>query len=335
MKKLIEKLKNKNELTENEIISIVNSIEQNTFDKDEMKEFLLTMQEKTINANELFFFVNELYKKANKIDLGENLIDVCGTGGDNTGTFNISTASMFVVAGAGVKIAKHGNKAVSSKSGSFDVLDELGIDITNCSSKAKETLEKTNIALLFAPMHHPVFKNIGEVRKEIGQKTIFNIMGPLLNPCGVKKQLIGIYDENMTELIAKTMQKKGITNGMVVNGSGLDEITINGTTKVTELKNNKITNYTITPEQFGIKQADIKDLVVKDKTESAKVIMSVLEGNDSPAADIVILNSAAAIYISGKANTLEEGVTKARESIKSGAALASLNKLREILKKEE
>ena len=335
MKQIISKIKNGEELIESEVKEIVESIEKNTFNKEEMKEFLLAMNEKKITSNELYFFVNELYKKANKIDLGEDLIDVCGTGGDNTHTFNISTACMFVTAGAGVKIAKHGNKAVSSKSGSFDVLEELGININDCSNKAKETLEKTNIALLFAPMHHPVFKNIGEVRRELGQKTMFNLMGPLLNPCNVKKQLIGVYDENITELIANTMQKKGITSGLVVNGNGLDEITIDGKTKITELKNNEIKTYYITPEQFKIKSSKISELIVNSKEESAKLIISILNNEESSAKDIVVLNSGAAIYLSGKANSIEEGIVKAQESIKTGAASNILNKLREILKKEE
>ncbi len=332
MKQIISKIKNGEELIESEVKEIVESIEKNTFNKEEMKEFLLAMNEKKITSNELYFFVNELYKKANKIDLGEDLIDVCGTGGDNTHTFNISTACMFVTAGAGVKIAKHGNKAVSSKSGSFDVLEELGININNCSNKAKESLDASNIALLFAPAHHPVFKNIGEVRREIGQKTIFNIMGPLLNPCNVKKQLIGVYDKEFTELIAQTMQKKGITHGLVVNGNGLDEITIDGETQITELKNNTIKTYNIHPKQFGIKKSSISELVVSSKEESANVIMSILNDEDTSAKDIVILNSATAIYLGGKAKSIKEGINKAKDSISSGRALNSLNKLKEVLK---
>jgi anthranilate phosphoribosyltransferase len=331
MKGIINKLKKGLDLEEGDVIKIVDLIEQNTFDKEEMKTFLLMMNEKGINSDELFFFVNELYKKANKIDLGDDLIDVCGTGGDNMHTFNISTASMFVVAGAGVKIAKHGNKAVSSSSGSFDVLSELGINVNNCGALVKETLKETNIALFFAPAHHPVFKNIGDVRRELGQKTIFNIMGPLLNPCGVKRQLIGVYDETKTELIAKTMQKKGIIHGMVVNGNGLDEITIDGETKISELRNEYIKTYKIKPKTFGITKSTISDIVVSDKEESASIILSVLDNEDSPARDIVILNSGAAIYVSGKAKSMGEGVKLAKHSLSSGMARGCLNKLRKVL----
>ena len=197
MKKIIEKIKTKQELSQEEVKKIVDLIENNNFEKEEMEAFLIEMQKKKTTSNELYFFISELQKKAKTVNLNEDCIDVCGTGGDETNTFNISTASMFVCAGAGVKIAKHGNKAVSSKSGSFDVLEELGVNIENCSVKSEQSLRESNIALFFAPMHHPIFKNIGEVRKEIGKKTIFNIMGPLLNPSNVKKQLIGVFDPNL------------------------------------------------------------------------------------------------------------------------------------------
>ncbi len=331
MKKIIQKIKSGNELNEAEVKKIVNSIEQNTFDKEEMKEFLILMNEKKITANELYYFVNEIYNKSNKVKLDCDCVDICGTGGDNIGTFNISTASLFVCAGAGVKIAKHGNKAVSSKSGSFDVLEELGINIDNCGERAEETLSKTNIALFFAPNHHPAFKNIAKVRKEIGRKTIFNLMGPLLNPCNVKKQLIGVYDSNLTELIASVMQKKGLDRGMVVYGNGLDEITIGGNTKISELKDGQIKNYIINSEQFGIATSKIKELVVNGVEKSAKRILSVLNNEDSPSKNIVLLNSGAAIYLSGKADSIKEGLKLAENSISSKRALTSLNKLKKIL----
>jgi len=332
MKEIIEKLKLGNELCEKDVRTVVDSIEKNNFNKEEMKKFLLGMENKKITSNELFFFINELYKRANKIKLNCDCVDICGTGGDGRKTFNISTASIFVCAGAGVKIAKHGNKAVSSKSGSFDVLEELGINIENCSEKALQTLKETNIALFFAPAHHPIFANIGEVRKEIGQKTIFNIMGPLLNPCNVTKQLIGVYAPELTELIAETAKKLGKKRVLVVHGNGLDEITIDGETKISELNNGEIKTYTISPKDFGITQSKINDLIVQNKEESAKRIINILNGKKSSSRDIVVLNSGAAIYLSDKASTIKQGIRLAEESIDSGKALDSLKKLKEILR---
>ena len=329
MKEFITKVISKEDLCLEDVKQIISAIEKNEFNETQLSGLLCAIESKGVTLEELSFFVDELGQRAKGLELGKDCIDICGTGGDETGTFNISTASMFVVAGAGVKVTKHGNRAVSSNSGSFDVLEELGIDASNGSIKAEETLEKTNVALLFAPNHHPIFKNIASTRKSLGIKTIFNLMGPLLNPCGVKKQLIGVFNPKYTELIAGAM--KNSERVMVVNGDGMDEITITGKTKITELRDGKLETYYFDPKEHGINYAPIEALVSSGKGESAKIIKAILDGKKDVKRDVVILNAAAALIVSGKARSFEEGLVQAEESIDSGRALETLNALHKLL----
>jgi anthranilate phosphoribosyltransferase len=335
MKEILKKLIRKEELNEADIDAIIKGIEENTFNPIQLGGILTALEAKKVSPNELSLLIEKLIKKAELIDLGEDCIDVCGTGGDEKQTFNVSTATMFITAGAGAKVAKHGNKAVSSNSGSYDVLETLGINMTNAISKPKETLEKTGIAFLFAQKHHPLFKNVGQVRKELGVKTIFNVMGPLLNPAGAKKQLMGVFNPEITETIAKVMKMRGIKHAMVVNGEGLDEITITGKTKISELKNGKISTYYFDPKEYGFKYAKIEELQAKTKEESAGIILEILKGKKSAKRDIVVLNAAAALIIAGKAKNFKEGIKLAEKSIDSGKALEKLEELKKITQSQD
>jgi len=330
MKEILKKLIRKEELNEKDIDKIVSEIEQNKYSTAQMAGILCALESKKVTANELVMLVDKLIQKAATIELGKDCIDVCGTGGDEKQTFNVSTAAMFVVAGAGIKVAKHGNRAVSSNSGSYDVLEALGINMGNITAKPKETMEKTNIAFLFAPNHHPLFKNIGPLRKELGIKTVFNLMGPLLNPAKAKKQLMGVFNPEITETIAEVMKKRGIERAMIVHGKGLDEITTTGKTKISELKNNKINTYYFDPKEFGISYANIEELKAKTKEESAEIILEILKGKKSKKRDIVVLNAAAALIIAGKAKDFKEGIKLAEESIDSGKALKILEELKKV-----
>ena len=330
MKEILKKLIRKEELNENDAEEIINGIEQNNYSPIQMSGILCLMEAKKITPKELTMLTEKLIQKAQTIKLGEECIDICGTGGDEKKTFNVSTATMILAASAGAKIAKHGNKAVSSNSGSYDVLEALGINMENATSKPKETFEKTGIAFLFAPNHHPIFKNIAPVRKELGIKTIFNLMGPLLNPAGAKKQLMGVFNPEITETIAETMKMRGIKKAMIVNGDGLDEITITGKTKITELNNEKINTYYFDPKEYGFEYAKIEEIQAKTKEESAEIILNILKGKKSPQRNIVVLNSAAALIIAGKAKDFKEGITLAEKSIDSGKALEKLEELKKI-----
>ncbi|MFA5125435.1 MAG: anthranilate phosphoribosyltransferase [archaeon] len=330
MKEILKKLIKKEDLDEKDIDKIVEVIEKNNYSTIQMAGILCALESKKVTANELTMLVNKLIQKATIVELEKDCIDVCGTGGDEKQTFNVSTAAMFVVAGAGAKVAKHGNKAVSSNSGSYDVLEALGVNMERVTAEPKKTIEKTNIAFLFAPNHHPLFKNIGPLRKELGIKTVFNLMGPLLNPGKVKKQLMGVFNPEITETIAEVMKKRGVERAMVVHGEGLDEITITGKTKISELKNNKISTYYFDPKEFEINYAPIEELKVKTKEESAQIILEILEGKKSKKRDIVVINAAAGLIIAGIARDFKEGIKLAEKSIDSGKALKVLEELKKL-----
>jgi len=328
MKEILKKLIKKEELNEADVEKIISEIEQNTFAPAQLAGILCAMESKKVTSNELYYFVEKIIQKAKTVDLGGDCIDICGTGGDGKNTFNVSTAVMFVVAGAGVKVAKHGNKAVSSSSGSYDVLEALGVNMTNLTTNPAKAMNKTGIAFLFAPNHHPLFKNMGPLRKELGIKTIFNLMGPMLNPAKAKKQLMGVFTPELTEPIAEVMKKRGIERAMVVNGEGLDEITITGKTKITELNNGKIKTYDFDPKEYGFKYSSEKELLATSKEDSAKIILEVLSGKKGAKRDIVVLNSAAALIIAGKAKDFKEGIKLAEDAIDSGKALEKLEALK-------
>ncbi len=275
--------------------------------------------------------VTALRSRAVPIDAPEGVIDCCGTGGDHSGTFNISTAVSFVLAGAGVPVAKHGNRASSSKSGAADVLEALGLNLDAGSVAVRKALWEANIAFLMAPVYNPAIKYVGPVRKALGARTIFNLLGPLLNPAGAKHQLIGVYDKRWCRPMAEALQTLGTKSCWVVHGSdGLDEITTTGLTHVVSLKDGKIEEFDIHPHDIDIGVYKKDDLKGGEAGENAAALTDVLNGKEGAYMDIVVFNAAAALVVAGKAKDLKEGADLAWTSISSGAAKAALEKLVEI-----
>lgn len=260
-------------------------------------------------------------------------IDLVGTGGDGANTFNISTTSAFVASGAGVPIAKHGNRAISSRSGAADVLEALGINIMLEADKVEKCIEEVGMGFMFAQIFNKAMKNVGQARKDMGIRTIFNILGPVSNPSNAKGALIGVYSEKLTEPLAMAMSAMGVERGIIACGNGcMDEITNTAPSRISEIKDGKVISYEISPEDFGISRAAAEDIKGGTCEENAKITMSVLNGEKGPKRDIVLMNAGAAIYVGGKASSIEEGIQKAAESIDSKAALNVLNKLIEFTK---
>ena len=263
-----------------------------------------------------------------------DLVDTCGTGGSGTNTFNISTTTAFVVSGAGLKIAKHGNKSASSQCGSADVIKELGVNIDIPPDKVKECIDKIGIGFLYAPLFHGAMKYAIGPRREIGIRTIFNILGPLTNPANANCQVLGVYREELTEVLANVLKNLGTKRAFVVHGlDTLDEITITGKTKISELKDKSVKTFYITPEDFGIKSAQLKDIKGGDSKENAAIVREVLEGKKGPRQDVVLLNSSAALVAGGLARDFKEGIRIAKESISSGKAMDKLKRLVEFTNK--
>jgi len=305
-----------------------NFILEGKANENQIENFLLGLVKKGETLDDIISGVSVLRDKSIKVEIPNNAIDTCGTGGDKAGTYNISTAAIFVAAGAGCIIAKHGNKALSSKSGSSQVLEELGVNINISPENIANCIKESNIGFMFAPNHHSAMKYVGPVRQKLEVRTIFNILGPLVNPGNVKKQLIGVYDKKWLIPLTKVLSELGSERAMLVCGSdGLDEITTTGISYITELKDEKITSYEIDPKDFGIKISSSNDLIGGSPKENANKILRLLNGEDGPFKDIVVLNSAAAIYVSGIANNIEEGLKLANESLNNRKAEQSLFKL--------
>ncbi len=259
------------------------------------------------------------------------LVDTCGTGGDASGTFNISTATAFVAAGAGVRVAKHGNRSVTSKCGSADVMESLGVNINLPASRIAVCLEEVGIAFLFAPAMHSAMKYVQPVRRELRLRTVFNLLGPLTNPARATCQVVGVYSSDLVEKLAEALSMMGLHRALVVHGSdGLDEITVTGPTRVGEVREGQVHTYEVTPEEFGLNRATLDDLAGGDAAVNAELIRNVLAGRKSAHRDVVLLNAAAALVAAGRADHLRDGVPLAAKSIDSGAALEKLRKLIEF-----
>lgn len=311
------------------------SILKNIFENDilteaEIKELLLDITKKN-SYEDLSAIADYVKTQAKPLNLRNTIgfVDVCGTGGDCLGTFNISTAVSFVIAGAGAKVIKHGNRSVSSKSGSADVLEELGVSIEMPAEKLQEVLDKTGMIFLFAPLYHPSMAKIKEIRKALAVPTIFNLLGPLVNPVKLDYQVIGVYDKDKCEIVAKALLNLGIKEAMVVYGAdGLDEFSTTGENLIYHIKDGKIRKEHLSTEDVGLKKAKIEDLLGGDAQENAKIILNLLKGEKGPKRDIVLLNSAAALVVSGLAKDFKEGIKKAEKSIDSGKALNVLETLK-------
>lgn len=249
------------------------------------------------------------------------LIDIVGTGGDGTSTFNVSTVSSFVAAAAGAKVAKHGNRSVSSKSGSADLLEQAGANLSLGSEQVAKVIEQAGVGFMFAPMHHSAMKHVIGARKDMGVRTVFNVLGPLTNPAGVKRQLVGVFAPELTTTLANVFKQLGSEHTLVVHSDdGMDEISVAAPTQVSELKNGVVNTYHIAPEDFGLSRSTIDSIVVEDSAQSLSVIESVLAGSAGAARDIVLLNAGAAIYVAGLADSIQSGVQAAAQAIDSGKA---------------
>jgi len=269
-----------------------------------------------------------LRSHAVKVDAPSDAIDLCGTGGDNHGTLNISTAVSFVVAACGVPVAKHGNRAMSSRTGAADVLEALGVSIILKDGGAQACFREAGLCFLFAQTHHPAMRHVGPVRKELGFRTIFNLLGPLSNPAGVKRQLLGVYDASWTEPLARTLQALGTEKAWVVHGSdGLDEITISGSTIVAALENGSVRSFEVMPEKAGLLRAPLSEIKGGSPQENADAIRTTLSGTQSAFRDIVLLNAAAALLIADKCENLRDGAQLAAAAIDHGGATQALEKL--------
>jgi len=291
--------------------------------------FLVGLRMKGETVDEITAAARVMRDLATHVDVhGSHLVDTCGTGGDGAATFNISTASAFVVAAAGGKVAKHGNRSVSSKSGSADVLEAAGVNINLTPQQVARCIDDVGVGFMFAPLHHGAMKHAIGPRREMGVRTLFNLLGPLTNPAGAPNQVLGVFSKDWVEPLAQVLKNLGSAHVLVVHAEdGLDEISVGSPTIVAELKDGCVTNYTITPEQFGKPQSNISTLTVKDARHSLEIINGIYAGNPGPAHDIVVLNAGAAIYAAGLSSTLAEGVDKAEEVISNGAAGKKLQEL--------
>lgn len=334
LKEAIKKISNKENLNEEEAYSSVNEIMKGEALQSQIGAFLVGLKMKGETVEEITGSARAMRDNASIVKLeSEYAIDTCGTGGDGSKTFNISTAVAIIAAAAGVKVAKHGNRAVSSSSGSADVLQELGINIDIEPEKAKKLIDEKGMAFLFAQKYHSAMKNVGPVRKELGIRTVFNILGPLTNPAFVKGQVLGVYSKELTHTLAEVLLKLGTEKAMVVHGGdGLDEITTTTTTYVSEIREGKVIDYEIEPEKLGIPLAKVEDIKGSSVKENAGIIIDILKGKRGPKRDIVVLNTAAALYVGKVAENLEQGIKLTEDIIDSGKAYEKLNELVEYSK---
>lgn len=316
-------------LSESEMAECMTEIMEGRATDAQIGAFLTALRIKGETIEEITAAARIMREKATKINAPEGVIDTCGTGGDMSGTFNISTTTAIVVAAAGVPVAKHGNRSVSSQSGSADVLETLGVNIELPPEKVEKCLFETNFGFLFAPLFHPAMKFAIGPRREIGIRTIFNILGPLTNPANAKRQILGVFADRLTEPLASVLGNLGAVDAMVVHGEdGLDEITVCDGTRVSRYKDGKVETFYITPEDFGFKKADCKDLAGGSKNENAEITLSILNGDKGPKRDIVLMNSAAAIVVAGLAQDFKTAREIAEESIDSKKALQKLEEIK-------
>ena len=332
MKEYLKKINNGQDLLLDEMKSAINQIMSGTVSDADIESFLTGLNNKGISENEITGAAIVMKQKSLKIDVNckEN-IDTCGTGGTGIHTFNCSTASAFVAAAGGAKITKHGNKAISSKSGSADFLTQAGADIGHDREKLGFIFENVGFIFLFAPLHHEAMKYVMPVRQKISEKTIFNLLGPHTNPCNAKKQIIGVYDEKLLKTFCNVSKNLEMEHVMIVHGSdGLDEITITGRTSIVELKDNNINEFNISPKDFGLSLATLDDIYAKSSEDSLRLVEQAFAGEKSPVQDMIALNSGAALYISGVVDSIGDGVDQSFKLMNNGEAQAKLASYVEI-----
>lgn len=325
----INRLADKREIFFDEMIDLFRQVMQGAVTPVQLSAILMGLHVKTESVSEIAAAAQVMREFSTKVQVDvPHLVDTCGTGGDKTHTFNISTTAAFVAAAAGAHVAKHGGRSVSSSSGSADVLEGLGVNLNLTPSQVADSIRTIGVGFMFAPNHHPAMKYAAPVRKELGLRTILNILGPLTNPAGAPAQLMGVFHRDLVGIQARVLKELGARHVMVVHGAnGLDEISISGSTFVAELKNGVVSETEIAPTQFGLKLAPLETLRAADKAASMAMVRAVLDNTEGAAKDIVMLNAGAAIYVAGVAPDLTSGIAKARDAIESGAARAKLDAL--------
>ena len=327
----LEMLLRRRDLTRAEATGLMNAIVSGELGDAQIAAVVVALRAKGETVEEITGFVSALRERAVRVDTSRtDLVDTCGTGGDGTHTFNISTAAALVAAGAGVGIAKHGNGALSSRCGSVDVLEALGVR-TVAPGHVPTVIERAGIGFMFAPAHHPALKQAAGVRRALGVRTVFNLLGPMANPAFVRRQLVGVFDGARTETVARVLASLGSERVFVVHGDdGSDEVTVAGETRVTSLHDGKIETFMFAPEAVGLKRCAAEDLRGGSPVENAAIISAVLDGARGPQRDAVVLNAAFVIAVSGRAPSIQDGLAMAVESIDSGHARAVLDNLRTI-----
>jgi anthranilate phosphoribosyltransferase len=318
-------------LSESEMAECMTEIMEGRAADSQIGSFLTALRIKGETAEEITGAVRIMRDKAAKIKAPEGVLDTCGTGGDMSHTFNISTIAALVVAGAGIPVAKHGNRAVSSRSGSADVLEALGVKIDLAPDKVEKCLFETGFGFLFAPLFHPAMKYAVGPRREMGIRTVFNILGPLTNPAGAKRQVLGVFSARLTEPLARVLGNLGAEDALVVHGEdGLDEITISDGTRASRFIDGKVESTYFSPEDFGIERGKMEDLLGGDKEENAKIAVDILKGEKGRKRDVVLLNAAAAIMVSGKVSDAFAAYEMAKDSIDSGRALKKVEEIKRV-----
>ena len=327
----IKAVTERKDLSVDEMTDVMRTIMTGEATQAQIGGFLVGLRMKGETVNEVTAAAAVMRELATKVEVNKDyLVDTCGTGGDSSGSFNISTASAFVVAAAGGHVAKHGNRSITSKSGSADVLEAAGVNLNASPEKVAECVNEIGVGFMFAPAHHSAMKHAIGPRKEMAVRTIFNVLGPLTNPAGAPNQVLGVFDKAWVEPLAQVLKNLGSNHVLVVHAEdGLDEISIGSETNVAELKEGEVKTYTIKPEDFAMKSVGLGAIEAKDSADSLAIIKSVMDNKEGPAKDIVSLNAGAAIYVAGLASTLAEGVAKAQEVIATGAVK---NKLDELIK---
>jgi anthranilate phosphoribosyltransferase len=329
IKDAIHKLAERSHLTEQEADTVMGEIMDGTATCAQIAGYLMGLRMKGETVEEIAGSVQAMRSRATKIRVGDSqVVDTCGTGGDQAQTFNISTTAAFVVAGAGLTVAKHGNRSVSSKSGSADVLAALGVTIDLPPELVADCVNEVGIGFLFAPLYHSAMKHCAEPRQELGIRTLLNILGPLTNPAGARLQVVGVFDAGLTELLARVLVRLGAQHCFVVHGmDGLDEITVTDRTRISEGKAGVVSSYFIDPSEFGLHRVASKELAGGSAEDNAAMTRDILRGRKGPKRDIVCLNAAPALVAGRKAKTLQEGFQLAQVTIDSGAAMDKLDKL--------
>ena len=328
IKEAIAQLVGGHSLTMDEASAVMNEIMEGSATPAQLGAFVTALRLKGETVEEIAGFARTMRSKALRVSISETVVDTCGTGGDGKGTFNISTTAAFVVAACGLKVAKHGNRAMSSQCGSADVLEVLGVKIDLNPEQVQKCLEKVGIGFMLAPVFHPSMKYAAAPRKEVGIRTVFNILGPLTNPAGARAQVLGVPEKSLTEKMATVLKMLDCQHALVVHGEdGLDEITITGKTFVSELKKGSIKNYEVTPEEFGLPRAKPDSLKGGTVKDNAELLRSILSGKKGAQRDIVLMNAAAALLAGDKVTTLGQGITLAEQAIDNGKALQKVEEL--------